>query len=194
MKKILYFCMVMATAMLLVGCDGKFEPTESTIFVTSKGKVKSALMESFEEPYYDFEELSENIEREVKSYCLDVNREEAVVVESLVEENDQVTLLMNYESAEDYMNFNEVLFLYGTYESAVDAGYAAAELYDLEGNHVELDAEEMSELMVVVTEESVCIQTPKKIRYISDNVSIIDKKLGKAFEAGKSHPAFVLYK
>ena len=53
---------------------------------------------------------------------------------------------------------------------------------------------EMGMRPVIVTEESVCIQTAGKIKYVSDNVSIVDKKLARALEAGKGHPAFVLYK
>ena len=54
--------------------------------------------------------------------------------------------------------------------------------------------ESLADLKVIVTEESVCIQTSGKIKYVSDNVTVLDKKLAKAMEAGKTHPAFVLYK
>ena len=193
MKKTLNFCMILGAMLFLAGCGNKFEPTESTIFITSKGEVQSAIMESFDKAYYDFEELSEDVQKEVKSYCLDVN-EEAVAVESLTQGDDEVTLLMNYQTVEDYVAFNEVLLFTGTYAEAVSEGYVPEELYDAEGGFVETDSEELDELKVIVTEESVCIQTAGKIKYVSDNVSIVDKKLARALEAGKSHPAFVLYK
>ena len=193
MRKSLSFGLILAAAVLLTGCGEKFEPTESTVYVTSKGVVQSAIMESFDKAYYNFEELSEDIEKEVKSYCLDLN-EEAITVESLTQEGDTVKLLMNYQTVEDYASFNEVILFAGTYAEAVDAGYVAEELYDTEGQTVENDLEELAELKVIVTEESVCIQTSGKIRYISDNVTMVDKKLARAVEAGKSHPAFVLYK
>ena len=71
MKKKWNLCVVLVLAMLCAGCGQKFEPTESTIFVTSKGVVKSAIMESFDKSYYDFDELYKSVEKEVKSYCLD---------------------------------------------------------------------------------------------------------------------------
>lgn len=193
MKKTLTFCLILAATLLLIGCGGKFEPTESTIFVTPKGAVQSAIMESFDKAYYDFEELSEDVGKEVKSYCLDVN-EEAITVESLTHESDRVTLIMNYQTIEDYTAFNEVLLFNGSYAEAVAAGYAPEELYDADGQAADLDSEKLDNLNVVVTEESVCIQTSGKIKYVSDNVTIVDKKLARAVEAGKSHPAFVLYK
>lgn len=193
MKKTLNFCMILAAAIFLSGCGNKFEPTESTIFITSKGEVHSAVMESFDEAYYDFEELSEDVERAVKSYCLDEN-EEVVTVESLTQGNDEVSLFMNYQTADDYAAFNEVLLFTGTYAEAASAGYVPEELHDAEGAIVDIESEELDNLKVVVTEESICIQTSGKIKFVSDNVSIVDKKLARAMEVGKGHPAFVLYK
>ncbi|MBQ8857422.1 MAG: hypothetical protein IJ024_04665 [Lachnospiraceae bacterium] len=193
MKKSLSFGLILAAGLLLTGCGGKFEPTESTVYITSKGTVQSAIMESFDKAYYNFEELSGDVEKEVKSYCLDKN-EEAITVESLTQEGDQVTLIMNYQTVEDYTAFNEVLLFDGTYAEAVEEGYVPEELFDAEGQSVNLDMEELGEYKVVVTEESVCIQISGKIKYTSDNVTIVDKKLARALEAGVSHPAFVLYK
>jgi hypothetical protein len=193
MKRALSFTLVLASAILLMGCGQKFEPTESTIFVTSKGVVKSAIMESFDKSYYDFDELYKSVEKEVKVYCLD-NIEETVTLTSLTEENDSVTLLMDYQTVEDYANFNEVLLFSGTFAQAVAEGYLRDTLHDVEGITAEIDLEKQGDLKVLVTEESVCIQTSGRIKFVSDNVTVLDKKLAKAMEAGKTHPAFVLYK
>ena len=193
MRKLLNFCMVLMTALFLVGCGEKFEPTESTIYVTSKGEVFSAIMEDFDKAYYDFDELSEKVNKEVKSYCLDVN-DEVISVEALTKEAGEVALTMKYQTVDDYTKFNEVLLFAGTYEEAVSAGYLPEELHDTECIITDTESEELDHLKVIVTEESVCIQTAGKIKYVSDNVSIVDKKLARALEAGKGHPAFVLYK
>ena len=87
-----------------------------------------------------------------------------------------------------------MLLFCGTYADAVKEGYVPEELYDAEGQSIAGNVDELGELKVVVTEESVCIQTSGKIQYTSDNVTIVDHKLARAMEAGKSHPAFVLYK
>ena len=193
MKKSLGIGLIMTAVIFLTGCGNNFEPTESTIYITSDGIVKSAIMESFDKAYYDFEELSEDVEKEVKIYCLDVN-EEVITVESLTQENDMVSLFMSYASVEDYKAFNDVLLFCGTYADAVKKGYVPEELHDAEGQSVDMNMEELEKLKVVVTEESICIQTSGKIQYTSDNVTIVDHKLARAMEAGKSHPAFVLYK
>jgi hypothetical protein len=150
-------------------------------------------MESFDKSYYDFDELYKSVEKEVKVYCLD-NIEETVTLTSLTEENDSVTLLMDYQTVEDYANFNEVLLFSGTFAQAVAEGYLPDTLHDVEGITAEIDLEKQGDLKVLVTEESVCIQTSGRIKFVSDNVTVLDKKLAKAMEAGKTHPAFVLYK
>ena len=193
MKKSLKFWLVVSLTFLVTGCGNEFEPTESMIHVTSKGEVQSAVIESFDEPYYDFEELSDDVNDAVKMYCLDKN-EESVTVTSLTEANETVSLIMNYQSVEDYAEFNEVLLFAGTLAEAIEAGYQPDSLYDAEGTSVDLDEGQMQELKVIVTEESICVQTNSKIRYVSDNVTVLDKKLAKVMEAGKNHPAFVLYK
>lgn len=193
MRRSLRFLLLLPMTILLAGCGQKFEPTESTVFVTSKGIVQSAVMESFDKSYYDFGELSEDAQKAVKAFCLDQN-EESVSITSLTNTEDSVTLLMEYQTAEDYAAFNEVLLFSGTFSEAVEAGYLPDELHDPEGQLVELDIEKLGQCKTIVTEESICLQTSGKIRYMSENVMLLDKKLAKAVEAGKSHPAFVLYK
>lgn len=193
MRRSLRFLLLLPMTILLAGCGQKFEPTESTVFVTSKGIVQSAVMESFDKSYYDFGELSEDAQKAVKAFCLDRN-EESVSITSLTNTEDSVALLMEYQTAEDYAAFNEVLLFSGTFSEAVEAGYLPDELHDPEGQLVELDMEKLGQCKTIVTEESICLQTSGKIRYMSENVMLLDKKLAKAVEAGKSHPAFVLYK
>ena len=193
MKKSWNLWFLFALVLMLTGCGSKFEPTESTIFVTSKGIVKSAVMESFDEAYYDFDELYEDVEKTVKTYCLDKN-EELVTMQSLTEGNQEVSLLMEYQSVEDYAAFNDVLLFSGTYAEAVEAGYVPESLCDPEGAYIEQDPEKLGNLKTIVTEESICIQTSGKIQYTSDNVTVLDKKLAKSMEAGKNFPAFILYK
>ena len=80
------------------------------------------------------------------------------------------------------------------FAQAVAEGYLPDTLHDVEGITAEIDLEKQGDLKVLVTEESVCIQTSGRIKFVSDNVTVLDKKLAKAMEAGKTHPAFVLYK
>lgn len=193
MKKSWRLAALFLVTFCLTGCGEKFEPTESTIYVTEKGEVKSAVMESFEEDYYDFSELTDEVEDEVRAYCLDKN-EEVMTVESLTQSDDMVTLLMNYQTVGAYVEFNETLLFNGTMQEAVKAGYIPEMLYDTEGQETVYDAESMDGLKVIITDENVCIQTSGKIKYVSDNAILLDKKLAKAVETGKSHPAFVIYK
>ena len=161
-------------------------------------------MEDFKDiEFYDLDIDDPNNAELVRNYqirnvpttlCLDKNNEEAAVLESLTQGEEEVSLFMNFQTVEDYAAFNEVLLFAGTYAEAASAGYLPEELYDAEGEAADTESEKLDDLKVIVTEESVCIQTAGKIKYVSDNVSIVDKKLARALEAGKGHPAFVLYK
>ena len=44
------------------------------------------------------------------------------IIGSLTEENEEVTLMMEFQSVDDYTEFNEVLLFAGTFAEAVD-GY-----------------------------------------------------------------------
>ena len=193
MKKSLSLCLLLTGTMLLAGCSQKFEPTESTIFVNSKGVVKSAVMESFDEAYYNFDELKGDIEAAVQAYCGEQTAD-AVVMESLTEENDVVTFMMQYQTVQDYCESNDMILFVGTLSEAEAAGYIPEDFHDAEGQPVELSEEEKDTLNVLVTEENVCIQTSGKIRCVSESVEILDNKLARAMEAGAAHPAFVVYK
>ena len=134
MGKKLNFLLILSMTFLMSGCDQKFEPTESTIFITSKGLVQSAVIESFDKSYYDFDELYETVEKEVKAYCLDKN-EEAVTISSLVEENNSVALLMDYQTVEDYVEFPSI-----SYNSSGKYPAAAASENVPENNKVSLNS------------------------------------------------------
>ena len=69
MGKKLNFLLILSMALLVSGCSQKFEPTESTIFITSKGLVQSAVIESFDKSYYDFDELIANEELDCIHIC-----------------------------------------------------------------------------------------------------------------------------
>lgn len=193
MKKLWSFCLILIPVLFMTGCGDKFEPTESTVFVTSKGIVKSAVMESFDEEHYSFAELSQEVDEEVNEYCQE-NGAETVIVDSLTEDAGTVTLMMTYQSAEDYETFNDLLLFSGTVSEAIEEGWHPETLLDRDGQPAELDEEKSGELKILVTEENICVQTSGKIRYVSDNVTVRDKKMAKVMEAGKTHPAFIIYK
>ncbi len=193
MKKAYRVAFLLAAVFLLSGCGQKFEPTESTLFVNSKGKVRSAVIESFEQDYYDFEELSGEVKERISEYCLTMEGE-PITLESIEKGEQEVTLFLTYETVEDYCTFNDLLLFSGTFAEAKAAGYIPTELQSPEGEAVAVDSVELNDLKVIVTEESIAIQTAGKIKYMSDNVTFIDKKLARALEAGVAHPAFVLYK
>ncbi len=200
MKRLTSFLLIMMVALMAVGCGAKFEPEETAIYITSKGEVRSAVIESFEESYYDLEELRSDLEKSIDDYCLDQG-ESCITLETLEinEETGNAELWMEYETVEDYGAFNNVLLFHGTVAEAKEEGYFEdtyfedTELLDTDGDYAEL-SEEDDEYQVIISDEAICIQTSGKILYVSDNVSIEGKKLAKAFETSAEHPAYVIYR
>lgn len=194
MKKSLKILLAVGLAACVAGCEKKdeFKPTESTIYVKSNGKVQTAVMDTFEESYYDLEELQEEVEYSIEEYC-EIYGKDAVKLKSLKMKEEDVQLYMNYASVDDYQQYNDVLLFQGTLEEAERTGYLQEMTFtDTDGNEVKLPDD--GDYLAVITEESLCIQTSGKIHYVSNNVSVQGKKKAKSYEASESHPACIIYK
>ncbi|MGN0335073.1 MAG: hypothetical protein ACI4DV_05330 [Lachnospiraceae bacterium] len=195
MKKHLSLILILTVFFSVTGCSAQFKPEESAIYITDQGEVRTAVMESFDEYYYDFEELKSNVEDQVRDYCLEKG-ESCISIENLTEDTEtgEIQLWMNYETVEDYTAFNNVCLFQGTVAQAMEQGYLKnVTLLNADGEYAVLQ-EADSTYHVVITEENVCIQTTGKILYVSDNVSILSRKQAKSFEAGTEHLAYVIYK
>ena len=99
MRKIVSFCLLMCSILLLSGCFGAV-PDQDTISVDKRGRVTSTIVEDFDKEFYDSEELFVGTvsEAEEEGYELPayfVNPEEnAVDVEELNSEGDVRLLIL----------------------------------------------------------------------------------------------------
>ena len=177
MKKI-RLAIVLITALLLMGCSSEFKTDESAIKVNKNGTVVAASVEEFDKSYYSEEELSAFVENTIKAYQKE-NGEASVSLESLKVEEGKATLFINYETPTDYAKFNGEELFVGTVLDAMAAGY------NLNGTYYTIDGVTVGssttidfiddDLKVVIVKEKVRVIVPGKIKYISDNISIIDK-------------------
>ena len=178
MKKRIGAVCVLAAALLLAGCGKSFEPTASSLYIQKDGKLTQAIVESFEQDFYSLDELKSMTEKEVDTYNQDFG-EERVSVNRLEVQNETLYLLLDYMDMYAYSQYNDVFCFVGTIDEALDAGlsfdmvfkdtaydeFTAAEATANKKNHV------------AVLKEEGMVELEQAVKYVSNNVEIIEDKL-----------------
>lgn len=165
-------------ALLLGGCafGGKVDTT--TIIVDKSGAVTEAIVEDFDKDYYNADELEQMITEEIGDYNGTAGGEK-VKLDSFeqTEDGGQIRLEIGYATAADYTQMNGRELFCGTVSEAYEAGYTFVSMIDQKtGSAVsEADILEMGDKKIVISEEAVNIQTPGRISYASEGVSVTDK-------------------
>ena len=181
MKKLSKYIIVLALLCLVTGC-GKKEIADtdqvSTIKVEKKGAVEGTIIEDFDEPYYDEKELEEKIDQTISEYNGTAGKNHVELKECKKIEN-AVSVVIRYETSEDYKDFNHVDFFYGTISEAYDAGY------DLNLTLTEVksgakagkeDLMAMGDKHIVITSEQERISCYDNILYTGDGMTIVNDK------------------
>ena len=177
MKKKLMTILLAMLMLALSGCGALSGVKTSTIYVDKKDKVISATVASLNAEQYDEDELEQSIKEAIATYN---GSEEKVKLNKLNVKKGQATLTMTYETSDDYEAFNSRVLFTGTVAEAKQAGY------DFAGNFIDTSQAEVkgktildgaSDEKVIITNEPVQIQTSLDIMYVSDNATIIDKRL-----------------
>ena len=167
MKKMRFLPVIaLSVSLLLGGCQSSENPTvtytepetntpindhtmitdDSAVFVYRNGRVRSQDVESFGEEYYDVNELkSEYIDPAVSEYNSAAGKDKVKVV-SLDLKNGNASLVIDYASTKDFLDFNKNTNLYFKdwktfdtcpYLKISESGYALpANLVDPSGNLV----------------------------------------------------------
>ncbi|MCR5032169.1 MAG: hypothetical protein K6A92_04845 [Lachnospiraceae bacterium] len=174
MKKIRVFLLVPAVMLLLCAC-GETQITTTTIRIDKSGKITHTIVDSFEESYYDLSEMEKMAGDEAKEYN-DSHGNGLVTVDSVAAEGDEVRVVMEYQNAAAYSDFNEEVLFYGTVSEAVQAGYDLdISLIDLKDNTQYLtrdDLLKMGEKHLLITSESMHFIMPSNLAYVSEGVII----------------------
>lgn len=196
MKRGYMACILLGAAFILTGCSS-FSPEVSGISIDKKGGITEVSRESFEQSYYNKEELESEIDAEVESYNAKAG-EKAVRKKSFRVKDSTAQLRMTYKTAEDYADFNGVDLYVGDIQGAVQAGYTfEGEFYEVVNGVVRDDKPIFgSQIMTgknystVAVREAMLIQVPGTIRYVSTNVKLSDKDTA---VVEQKQAAYILY-
>ena len=186
---------------MTAGCgDVAFEPEASGIYVDRSGAVKSAELESFdnsafEEARYDEAELKSFVEEAViaynqekgaaaVAYASELEEKDAVLpvsVEKLEVKDAKAELILDYQSAEDYLVFNEAdetitELVVQSAPSAVGAGISLDGLVNTKGETVDASKAKTNEKYTVLTLTGTTTAVVNgKIAGVSGDVAIQDE-------------------
>lgn len=175
--------------------DSTTQYTESTAEFRSDGSIVVTSVESFEEDYYDEEELRDMVDEAVDSYGSGVKKL------SLSIENGVAILEMKYDSAEDYVGFNDTDLFIGTVEEAENAGYdfqsimSAVSQEDTSKILNEATLDQLLENEVIILCEEVNIATDEGILYATSNLGVTDETHASVIDTiSEEMPAIIILK
>lgn len=177
MKKILLLLSILIMTFCFSACDKAQESfDESTLVLSKKGTVEQTIVESFDKPYYDINELKLEYENAVNDY--NKSHEDSISLNDLKNMNGNVYVELNYSTCDAYEIFqNEELFV-GTINDAYDNGYSMdVTLQGVKDKDIISKKElmDMKDMNIVIVSEPVLIKTFSNIAYISANVEVVDK-------------------
>ena len=182
-------CILMITV-LTVGCGkNSFQPSVSSIYVHKDGRITEAIVESFIQDYYSFDEFQSMVEKEVAAY-------DNVSIKSLELKDSTVYLLLDFPDAETYSKYSEVYCFQGTVGEALSAGLPFAMDFKDE-QYEEYSTSEVTEKTsnpVLVLKAECFVQTEQPIKYVSNNVEILGSHLAEVMPIDdEAEYAYIIY-
>lgn len=163
--------------LILSGC-GTDRDRESRLSLDKDGVVVSTIYENFDQDYYDISELSDMATEEISYYNSEYISPRITLDETTkFEDESYVKLVMTFDSCQDYSHFNQEVLFFGTVQDAVESGYElSAGLVDREGNKIDLGSSDFLGRHIVISSEKVIIDTPYNIEFMTNGVTLRDKK------------------
>ena len=160
-------------SMLLGACGAKLDVQENTIALQRNGKILEAAVESFDQSYYDQEELNTYVQNAVDDYTTEHGKKSVSVTDSKVEEK-KAYLTLQYENTETFSDFTGIECFSGSIVEAQSAGYdfnldfypvtdGKADTKTVKGSTL-LDDDD---LKVLIVKENSDLIVPGKIAYVS---------------------------
>ena len=183
-KKIPIAAALAAGVMLLGGCEmleqNKWTPQEpAAISIDKEGVITEIIQDTLDESYYDAAELQNMITSEVEDYNAK-NGEDSIVVKELEAADGKVSLKMEYASAQDYAEFNNTEFYYGSVINAQLSGYLFDVSYKKVSNGVvqgsTVSGSEVIKRMdkqVLVLRAPMEVHVPGKVLFTSTNAEVL---------------------
>lgn len=170
-------CMLGAISMLTtVSCSSMRGGADGTsVSLGKNGTVQSNIQESFEESYYDKDELQQMILTQAATYNRNAGSG-SIAVEKVEVKDGVAVVQMTYAGARDYASFNKTVFFAGNAKEADQEGYELNVVLSGVKNPQETvgkaDILAMEDETLLITDVSDTIKLSGKALYVSDNVTV----------------------
>lgn len=179
---------------LLSACRESGGEEFSSITVQKDETILSHIVESFEQGYYDSEELQQSILTETADYNK-VAGSGRISVEKIDVDSGVATVRMIYQEAEDYADFNHTVFFVGNTEKAgeeYELNVVLSGTKDTNDTVGRADILSMKDYKLLITDAQEPVFLNGKAEYISDNVTVSSDR--KNIQLSGEGLGYVLYK
>lgn len=178
----------MALTLGITACAKEEVPVEEEVMnslsILEDGSIESVIIEDFSESYYNVDELTKMIQDTISVYPKE-DPNASIVLETCELIEQQVKVVMKYNSAEAYSGYNSEELFVGTVQEAYGKGYdlnmtltgtnkeaskiGRQELLGMGENHIMI-------LENTIDEGTLRVNCYDTILYTGDGVSLIEKK------------------
>lgn len=195
MKKRIVLAMAALMMVSAAGCKKGSENRldVSGLYVKTDLSIVGTFVEPFEKSYYNETELRLMVEDEIKSYNKEKVKVEAfsdedvksdvnlpISLDSVDVKDKQATVIMEYDSGEDYVSFNESYVIGEKKGSTVHTSLVKDSLDQLEGNFVTEKGKSVTldeikshgDYKMLYVDFDTTVKVEGKVTYISDNVTV----------------------
>ncbi len=178
----------MALTLGITACAKEEVPVEEEVMnslsILEDGSIESVIIEDFSESYYNVDDLTKMIQDTISVYQKE-DPNASIVLETCELIEQQVKVVMKYNSAEAYSGYNSEELFVGTVQEAYGKGYdlnmtltgtdkeaskiGRQELLGMGENHIMI-------LENTIDEGTLRVNCYDTILYTGDGVSLIEKK------------------
>ncbi len=177
-------CILTGCSMLdrVVGADDwkSWKPTMTTLQVYQDGSLTETIIDTLDQSYYNADELQDMVARSVRLYNEEAGTDALTVTEYAASQQD-LKLVIQYASGEDYRSYNQLVFFDGSVLEAEMEGFLFANSFRRveRGKVVQEevpDGEALAhkEYRVTITDSGHAVQVPGKICYVSVNAEPVN--------------------
>lgn len=181
MKSLLLNALLLLGLFAFAACSNKEknlnadEITVNTILAKANGMLQVAIVEDFDKPYYNVEELKEFVKKEIEAYSKKAG-DGKVKLDEVKQRGNKVIMLMTYSGMDQYTAFNKVTAAY--FNSGIEDLKLAlpATLKNTSNESITATKEviQTAGYKVLVLNEPYEIIVEGKVKYISENAKMLE--------------------
>jgi hypothetical protein len=197
MKKTAFCILVFLFLLGIAACSGKEKSIDikdvkvSTLLARSNGEIQVASVEDFDKSYYNLKELQDFVDQQVTSYNSEAGAG-MVTVDDVEIRNNKAILLLTYAGMDQYCAFNKVTAAYfvGGVKSIT---LTLPTTLITAGNEELASTEEViadTNYRILILNEPYNIMVDGKVRYYSENATLIDKNEAQSAAEGMTIVVF----